>query len=130
MEAEYNSKVRKIIEMLKFQTRDEVSDEFGYKTYKSLDMYMRRKNFRYDAEANQYVPKNAKVNKVNIVNGWDLDPKNYAPSKIVSVITAFEEDNADPRLIAGNEGFKNHKEMAEYMTIKKGMSGMHIKTTI
>lgn len=46
----YNDKVNKIIEMLKFKTRDEVAKEFNYKTYKSLDIYMRRKNFRYDSK--------------------------------------------------------------------------------
>lgn len=112
MEAEYNSKVRKIIEMLKFKTRDEVSDELGYKTYKSLDMYMRRKNFRFDAEANQYVPQHNKANKL------DKDPKSYAPTKVVSIITAFEEEAADPKLIAKKEGFRDHKEMAGYMTTK------------
>ncbi|OLS02257.1 hypothetical protein [Tissierella creatinophila] len=112
MEAEYNAKVRKIIEMLKFQTRDEVSDELGYKNYKSLDMYMRRRNFRYDVEANQYVPQQNKANKL------DRDPKSYAPTKVVSIINAFDEENPDPRVISKQEGFKDHKEMAEYMTTK------------
>lgn len=112
MEPKYNAKVRKIIEMLKFKTRDEVSEEFGYKTYKSMDMFMRRRNFRYDAQANQYVPKQNKTNKL------DRDPKNYAPSKVVNIITAFEEEAADPKLIAKKEGFRDHKEMAEYMTNK------------
>lgn len=112
MEPKYNAKVRKIIEMLKFKTRDEVSEEMGYKTYKSMDMFMRRRNFRYDAEANQYVPQINNANKLN------RDPKSYAPSKVVNIITAFEEEAADPKLIAKKEGFRDHKEMAEYMTNK------------
>lgn len=112
MEPKYNAKVRKIIEMLKFKTRDEVSDEMGYKTYKSMDMFMRRRNFRYDAEANQYVPQINNTNKLN------RDPKSYAPTKVVNIITAFEEEAADPKLIAKKEGFRDHKEMAEYMTNK------------
>ena len=36
----------------------------------------------------------------------------------MSGITAFEETNADPMLIAKQEGFKDHKEMAEYMANK------------
>jgi hypothetical protein len=108
----YTSKVRKLIELLKFKTRDEAAEEMGYKNYKSLDMYMRRKNFRYDSESGQYVPKENRVDKLN------RDPKSYAPTKVVSIITAFEEANADPMLIAKQEGFKDHKEMAEYMTNK------------
>ncbi len=112
MEAIYDAKARKIMELLKFKTRDEAAEELGYKTYKSLDMYMRRKNFRFDAEENQYVP------QVNTTHKLDRDPKSYAPTKVVSIITAFEEANPDPRLIGKQEGFKDHKEMAEYMTTK------------
>lgn len=36
----------------------------------------------------------------------------------VSIIIAFEEDKPDPKLIAKQEGFRDHKEMAEYMTTK------------
>ena len=108
----YDSKARKIIELLKFKTRDEAAEELGYKTYKSLDMYMRRKNFRFDSEANQYVPQENTTHKL------DRDPKSYAPTKVVSIITAFEEANPDPRLISKKEGFRDHKEMAEYMTTK------------
>ncbi len=37
--------------MLQFKTRDEVAKEFNYKNSKSLDTYMRRRNFRYDSKA-------------------------------------------------------------------------------
>lgn len=107
----YNAKVNKIIEMLKFMTRDEVAAELNYKNYKSLDMYMRRKNFRYDSQAQQYVPMQSRVEKQN-------DPKSYAPNKVVSIITAFEEEGIDPKVVAKQEGFKDHKEMAEYMKNK------------
>lgn len=106
----YNDKVNKIIEMLKFKTRDEVAKEFNYKTYKSLDMYMRRKNFRYDSKEGQYYPMESRIEKP--------DPKTYAPTKVASIIAAFEEDGMDPKVIARQEGFKDHREMAEYMKIK------------
>lgn len=106
----YDERVKLIIEMLKFKTRDEVAAELNYKNYKSLDMYMRRKNFRYDKEQGQYFPMQPRVSAP--------DPKSYAPSKVVSIITAFEEEGADPKVIAKQEGFKDHKEMAEYMKNK------------
>lgn len=108
----YDSRVRKIIELLKFKTREEVAEELGYKNYKSLDMYMRRKNFRYDKDSGQYIPKEDRIDKL------DRDPKNYAPSKVVNIITAFDEADADPMFIAKKEGFKDHKKMAEYMANK------------
>jgi len=37
----YSAKVKKIIEILKYQTREEAAKELNYKNWKSLDMYMR-----------------------------------------------------------------------------------------
>jgi len=108
----YDAKVKKILEMLKFKTRDEVAAELKYKNWKSLDMYMRRKNFVYDSREGQYIPAQNRVQKLN------RDPKSYAPGKVVSIITAFEEENVDPKVVAKQEGFKDHKEMAEYMKNK------------
>jgi hypothetical protein len=48
----------------------------------------------------------------------ELDPKSYAPTKVVSIITAFEEEGVDPKVVAKQEGFADHKEMAEYMRTK------------
>ena len=108
----YDAKVKKVLEMLKFKARDEVAEELKYKNYKSLDMYMRRKNFIFDSKEQQYVSSYKKIEKA------DKDPKNYAPVKVVSIITAFEEVDVDPKTIAKKEGFKDHKEMAEYMANK------------
>jgi len=75
----YDTRVRKIIELLKFMTRDEAAQKLGYKNYRSLDMYMRRKNFKYDSESGQYVPKE------NIADKLKKDPKSYAPTKVASI---------------------------------------------
>jgi len=108
----YDAKVKKVLEMLKFKTRDEVAEELKYKNRKSLDMYMRRKNFTFDNREDQYIPAHTRVEKLS------RDPKNYAPAKVVSIITAFEEEDIDPKLVAKQEGFKDHNEMAEYMKNK------------
>lgn len=108
----YNGKVEKIRELLKFKTRDEVAEELGYKNYKSLDQYMRRKNFTFDSKEQQYMPTHVKVENLA------RDPKSYAPTKVVNIITAFETENPDPKIIAKQAGFKDHKEMAEYMKNK------------
>ena len=108
----YNAKVNKIIELLKFMNRDEAAAKLNYKNYKSLDMYMRRKNFTFDPEEQQYVPMQTRVEKMK------KDPKSYAPSKVVSIITAFEEEDVDPKVVAKQAGFNDHKKMAEYMKAK------------
>lgn len=112
-EPKYNTKVRKIIDLLKFKTRHEVAKEMNYKTYKSLDMFMRRRNFHFDPKQQQYIPANL-VNKrpersVSVT---------YAPKRAEAIMTAFEEENADPRTIAQNAGFESHKDMADYMKSK------------
>jgi hypothetical protein len=110
MEPIYDAKVNKIIEMLKFKTRDEVAAELKYKSWKSLDMYMRRKNFAFDSQQGQYFPRKNRIEKP--------DPKSYAPTKVASIITAFEVEGIDPRMVARQEGFQDHREMAEYMKTK------------
>jgi hypothetical protein len=110
MEPIYDEKVKRIIEMLKFKTRDEVAAELKYKSWKSLDMYMRRKNFTFDSQQGQYFPRKNRVQKP--------DPKSYAPTKVASIITAFEAEGIDPRMVARQEGFTDHREMAEYMKTK------------
>ncbi len=110
MEPIYDEKVKRIIEMLKFKTRDEVAAELKYKSWKSLDMYMRRKNFAFDSQQGQYFPRKNRVQKP--------DPKSYAPTKVAAIITAFEVEGIDPRMVARQEGFQDHREMAEYMKSK------------
>lgn len=108
----YNSKVNKILELLKFKTRDEAAEELGYKNYRGMDQYMRRKNFVFDDKQMQYIP------AINRISDLKIDPKSYAPTKVVSIISGFENENADPMVIAKQAGFKDHKEMAEYMKNK------------
>ena len=109
----YNAKVKMILDMMRYKTRDEVAEELSYKNWKSLDMYMRRKNFSYDSRAKEYKPVSTRVDKLS------QDPKSYAPSRVASVINAFDEEGTDPQLVAKQAGFKDYKEMAEYMK-KKG----------
>ena len=108
----YTAQATKIIEMMKFQTRNEVAEKLNYKTWKSLDMYMRRKNFIYDSSQEQYVPVETRKKKEKEYN------LRSAPDKVRKVIEAFAKENPDPKEIAKQEGFSNHKEMAEYMKVK------------
>ena len=108
----YDKKVRQILEMMRHMTRDDVAESLGYKDWRGMDSYMRRKNFRYDSIKTEYVPAATKVESVM------KDPKSYAPIKVVSIITAFEEPDVDPKLVAKQAGFKDHKDMADYMKNK------------
>jgi predicted Zn-dependent protease len=79
----YDKKVEKILELLKFMTRDEAAEELGYKNYRGMDQYMRRKNFVFDQKQMQYIP------AINRVSELDRDPKSYAPTKVVRIIFLF-----------------------------------------
>lgn len=108
----YSAKARKIIEMLKYQTREKAAEELNYKHWKSLDMYMRRKNFVYDGKQGQYIPAENKFKK-------DKEAyRNSAPNKVKKIINAFDAENPDPKDIAHREGFTDHRKMAEFMKAK------------
>lgn len=112
-EPKYNAKVHKIIDLLKFKNRDEVARELNYKSYKSLDMYMRRRNFHFDPKQQQYIP--AKLVSKPPERSVSVT---YAPKRAETIMAAFEEADADPRTIAQNAGFDSHKDMADYMKSK------------
>ena len=108
----YSARARKAIEMLKFKSREEVAKEFNYKNWKSLDTYMRRKNFVYDSRQGQYIPAENRFKR-------DKEAfRNAAPNKVLKIIDAFNVENPDPKDIAEREGFADHREMAEFMKAK------------
>lgn len=108
----YSARARKVIEMLKYQSREEVAKEFNYKHWKSLDTYMRRKNFVYDSRQGQYIPAENRFKK-------DKEAyRNSAPNKVLKIVDAFGVANPDPKEIAEREGFADHREMAEFMKAK------------
>ena len=107
----YDARVKRILELMRYKTRTEAAEEMNYKHWKSLDMYMRRKNFVYDGKSQQYVPIPDEKRFMN-------NPRNFAPTKVVNIIDAFENENVDPKEIAKKEGFKDHKELAKYMKMK------------
>lgn len=112
MDPIYTPKANRIIEMMKYQTRNEVAKLLDYKSWKSLDMYMRRKNFIYDSSQEKYVPVEMREKKEKPYN------LRSAPEKVRNIIEAFGKENPEPKAIARSEGFGDHKEMADYMKIK------------
>lgn len=113
MEAIYDKKVIQILDFLEQgMSRDEVAEQFRYASHRSMDEYMRRKNFRWDRQAKTYV-------EANLVGKAYVPRATLFPSKKVRMIVrAFEREAANPREIARSQGFENHFEMANYMTSK------------
>lgn len=100
--------------LLEGKSRDDLSEEFGLSSWKSLDIYMRRKGFAWDSERQTYIPATSKVDKIleEVASG--------VPVKAQQIIRKFEQygKDADPKSIAKEMGFANHREMAEYMESK------------
>lgn len=94
------------------KTRNELAKELGYKNYKTLDIYMRRKNFKWDRDKQNYVPAYSRVDK------QDMDLALLRSSKVATVISLFQKEGADAKTIAKRLGFADHRELANYMRAK------------
>lgn len=107
IKAEYDEKYI-LKSLLLGKTRDDLAEEFNHKSYRTLDMYMRRRGFIWDSNKQNYVPKPSEV----IV-------KDFTPttSKVDRIISLFEA-GLDPREIAKKIGMKDHRNMAMYMKDK------------
>ena len=88
------------------QTREQLAETFGNSSWKSVDMYMRRRDYTWDARNQTYTP--------------DVEvtiPQLKDTSKAGKVVYFLEQGN-DPKSIAIRLGFKDHRDMASYMTAK------------
>ena len=111
--AVYDDRVNEILaELSEGKTREEIAKKYDYTQWKNLDIYMRRRGFAWDGEAQIYIPAATKM---------DLVKKRYevtANGKSGLIISLFSNETADAREIAVKTGFKDHREMAAYMESK------------
>lgn len=90
------------------KTRDEIALEDGNKSWKTIDMYMRRRNFQWDGHKQTYVPKLPKSSEWQTVD----------TSKAGQITALLSKEGADLRSVAERLGFKDHKELANYMNTR------------
>lgn len=108
----YDDRVKATLKGLaKGKTREELAQGFGLNSWKSLDVYLRRKFFTWDSSNGTYIP------AVNRMDNILEEVESNIPIKAEQIMRKFEEygDHADPRLISQEFGFDDHNEMAEYM---------------
>ncbi|MGD8190310.1 hypothetical protein ACQCN2_10040 [Brevibacillus ginsengisoli] len=109
----YDERVNEILRgMAEGKSRDDLAVELGYKNYKTLDIYMRRKNFSWDRERQKYIPTYSRLDKK------DIEISLTSSSKVATVISLFKKEGADAKVIAKRLGFANHRDMANYMKSK------------
>jgi hypothetical protein len=113
----YSNKESFILNNLaKGKTREEIATLLGYKTWRSLDIYMRRTGAKWDSDQNTYVPLEKKNGNCKI---YDIEKiiENAEP-KIANIISRFTKENADPLQIAKDCGFSDHRALSSYMKSK------------
>ena len=110
-EVEFTNRAKEVIEALENgDSREELADRYDYSTWKSLDVYMRRKGFRYDSETeNYYVPEEEAKEAVPIEDD----------SRVSLVVSLFSEGDLNSKEIASRLGFDDHRELSQFMS-KKG----------
>ena len=107
----YDERVKDILQGLaEGLTRDELAEMFGHANYKTLDIYMRRRNFTWDSAKQTYVPKLPAIK--------DQHKKVLPTTKAGIVIEMLKQKDFDIDEVCKKAGFKDHREMAEYMSAK------------
>ncbi len=95
-------------QLLSGASREHLAKFFGHKSYKSLDMFMRRKNYAWNGNKQVYEIKAKKPKKE------DFDEEQTESKRVRQILKSFKEGK-DAKKIAKELGFKNHLVLAEYM---------------
>lgn len=105
----YDEKINAYLRSLaEGKTREEIAEIEGNKNWKSVDMYFRRRNFQWDGHKQTYVPKIPKSTE------W----LKTDTSKAGQVTALLAKPNTTPKSAANRLGFKDYREMAQYMQTK------------
>lgn len=109
----YDDRVNEILRGLaEGKNRGVLAKELNYKNYKTLDIYMRRKNFMWERDKQTYIPAYNRLDKRSV------EVTMISSSKVATVISLFKKNDADARSIAKRLGFTDHRELATYMKAK------------
>ena len=105
----YDDRVEEILKgMATGKTRDELANSFGHKSIHAIDKYMKTRNFAWDRAKQSYVPAHTRLEGLEF--GEILDN-----SKASQVISLFNKEGANSKIVAKRLGFKDHRELASYM---------------
>ncbi|SOB90434.1 hypothetical protein SAMN05880501_101160 [Ureibacillus xyleni] len=92
------------------KTREELALELGHKDYRSLDMYMRRRDYTWDSEYQTYIA------GVRVLSKEDLQEKDPR-GKAADIIKYFQFEK-DPKVVAEMADFQNHRALSIFMKDK------------
>jgi hypothetical protein len=92
--------------------REQIAAELNYKNYKSLDIFMKRKNFEWDPKRNYYFPERDKPPIAEVLK------KMNRPEGRVAQVLSLLKSGLDLKEIASQLKFYDHREMALFMKSK------------
>ena len=98
-------------QLLLGKSREQLAKLYGHKSWKTVDMFMRRKNYVWNGDKQVYEIK-AKRSKKD-----DADDDQAGSKRVRQVLKSFKEGK-DAKKIAKELGFKNHLALAEFMKDK------------
>ena len=102
-----DEKIQKTFELLEEgKTKEEIANHFGNKNWSSVDMYLRRRGFRWNGKT--FVPKE----QMEISQG---EQAKFSNTKSAQIVRQLEQNYADIRQIATRHGFSTVDELGEYM---------------
>lgn len=90
------------------KSRDELAREFNHKSYRTLDMFMRRRGYVWDSNRQNYVTKPEETPRFETSS---------AAFKVEKIISLFDT-GLEPMEVARKVGMKDHRTIAAYMKDK------------
>ncbi|AMW97935.1 hypothetical protein [Rummeliibacillus stabekisii] len=109
-----DEKVATVLQMLKEgYSQDEIVEFYGNKNWKSIDMYFRRKGFRWKHDT--FVPFDEEKEQERKERLASVQVELTKPAKI---IRALEKEQADILEISVKNGFESIEELGQYMMNK------------
>lgn len=90
------------------QTREDIAEAYGNDTWKSVDMYMRRRGYRWENDT--YVLQSEEPSQEEA-----LQAVRHTVTKAAQIIRLLDVEYPDPRGIAQKQGFDTIEAMGEYM---------------
>jgi hypothetical protein len=94
------------------KTREQIALELEYKNYKSLDIYMKRKDFEWDNKRGYYFPKRDRTPIVETLKLMDR------PEGRVAAVLSLLKSGLDLKDISEQLKFHDHRELALFMKNK------------
>lgn len=106
---EYDKKTLEILQMLEDgKSRKEIAEYYGNSTWKSIDMFMRRRGFVWENE--MYVEEGTEDSTKQVIQEAIV-----MNTKAAQIVRMLDVKQPDPRQVAQKQGFENVGLMGEYM---------------